>query len=208
MLPVYRDLSRVLRVNVMGYDYSGYGCSTGKPTVNNTLADITAVLDFLNTEYKIPPNHVVLYGQSVGSGPSCYLASEQPNLAGVVLHSPLLSGIRVLKPNVRWWPAWADVYPNHTLAHRIKALVLVMHGTEDEVIHINCGKRLWDLCPRKHQPLWARGFGHQDLEQCSEYEPTLRAFLAEVTKTIQQQHQQQNQQQQQQPQALAPAQRQ
>lgn len=26
------------------YDYSGYGCSTGTPTVSNTLADISAVL--------------------------------------------------------------------------------------------------------------------------------------------------------------------
>lgn len=122
-----RDLARVLRVNVMGYDYSGYGCSTGTPTVNNTLADITAVLRYLQNGYGVPPDRVVLYGQSVGSGPSCYLASEQPHLAGVILHSPLLSGVRVLKPHVRWWPSWADVYPNHTLAPKIKAPVLVMH---------------------------------------------------------------------------------
>ncbi|GIL56377.1 hypothetical protein Vafri_11746 [Volvox africanus] len=166
----------------MGYDYSGYGCSTGTPTVNNTLADITAVLRCLQDVYGVPPDRVVLYGQSVGSGPSCYLGSEEPDLAGVVLHSPLLSGVRVLKPHVRWWPAWADVYPNHTLAPKIKAPVLVMHGTEDEVIHISCGKRLLELCPNKATPLWARGFGHQDLEQCSEYEPTLRAFLAKVGK--------------------------
>lgn len=35
--------------------------------------------------------------------------------------------VRVLKPHVRWWPSWADVYPNHTLAPRIQAPVLVMH---------------------------------------------------------------------------------
>lgn len=111
----------------MGYDYSGYGASTGTPTVNNTLADITAVLHFLQSEYSVAPNRVILYGQSVGSGPSCYLASIQHDLAGVVLHSPLLSGVRVLKPHVRWWPAWADIYPNHTLAPKIRAPVLVMH---------------------------------------------------------------------------------
>ena len=77
--------------------------------------------------YGIPAGRVVLYGQSVGSGPSCYLGAERADLAGVVLHSPLLSGVRVLKPHVRWWPAWADVYPNHTLAPKIKSPVLVMH---------------------------------------------------------------------------------
>ncbi|PNW86031.1 hypothetical protein CHLRE_03g207041v5 [Chlamydomonas reinhardtii] len=180
MLPVYRELSRLLKVNVMGYDYSGYGCSTGTPTVTNTLADITAVLACLQDTYGIPAGRVVLYGQSVGSGPSCYLGAERADLAGVVLHSPLLSGVRVLKPHVRWWPAWADVYPNHTLAPKIKSPVLVMHGTEDEVIHISCGRRLLELCPNKATPLWAAGYGHQDLEMCSGYLPSLENFLAKV----------------------------
>ena len=77
--------------------------------------------------YGIPASRVILYGQSVGSGPSVWLASERPDVAGVVLHSPLLSGVRVLKPHVRWWPAWADVYPNHVLAPKVKSPVLVMH---------------------------------------------------------------------------------
>jgi hypothetical protein len=38
---------------------------------------------------------VILYGQSVGSGPTCYLASKRV-CAGVVLHSPIMSGMRVL----------------------------------------------------------------------------------------------------------------
>jgi hypothetical protein len=49
------------------------------------------------------------------------------DLAGVVLHSPILSGVRVLKPHLKWWPSWADVYPNHLLAPKIRAPVLVMH---------------------------------------------------------------------------------
>jgi hypothetical protein len=51
----------------------------------------------------------------------------------VVLHSPLLSGVRVLQPNMRYWPGWLDIFPNHLLAPHIKAPVLVLHGTADEV---------------------------------------------------------------------------
>uniref|UniRef100_A0A803L667 Serine aminopeptidase S33 domain-containing protein n=1 Tax=Chenopodium quinoa TaxID=63459 RepID=A0A803L667_CHEQI len=40
-----------LRVNLMGYDYSGYGASTGKPSEANTYADIEAVYQCLQTEY-------------------------------------------------------------------------------------------------------------------------------------------------------------
>lgn len=62
-----------------------------------------------------------------------WLASQQPGVAGVVLHSPLLSGVRVFNPNLRWWPSWADIFPNHLLVKKIDVPLLVMHGTADEV---------------------------------------------------------------------------
>ena len=38
----------MLKVNVMGYDYTGYGCSAGDvPSVGNTLSDVTAVYEYL-----------------------------------------------------------------------------------------------------------------------------------------------------------------
>lgn len=33
----------------------------------------------------------------------------------------------------RYWPAWADIYPNHLLVKKIEVPLLVMHGTVDEV---------------------------------------------------------------------------
>ena len=53
----------------------------------------------------------------------------------------------------------------------------VPQGTEDEVIHISCGKRLAALCPAAVEPLWAVGHGHQDLELCAAYLPTLTGFI-------------------------------
>jgi abhydrolase domain-containing protein 17 len=37
-----RELSKELRCTVMGYDYSGYGCSTGQPSVAASIADLEA----------------------------------------------------------------------------------------------------------------------------------------------------------------------
>lgn len=42
--------------------------------------------------YDRSPSDIVLYGQSVGSGPSVDLAARTRGLAGVILHSPLMSG--------------------------------------------------------------------------------------------------------------------
>ncbi|KAF0716588.1 Aste57867_2766 [Aphanomyces stellatus] len=92
----YLSLSRELKVNVLGYDYSGYTCATGNPSEANTYADITAIYEFAAAHIcRDASKEVVLYGQSVGSGPSIYLAAEKP-VRGLIVHSGLLSGMRVL----------------------------------------------------------------------------------------------------------------
>lgn len=91
-----RELSKELQVNVLGYDYSGYGCSTGTPSVSNAVADVHACYHYLLQNKGKQPEDIVAYGQSVGSGPSCNLAAHQPRLKGLVLHSPLMSGAPTL----------------------------------------------------------------------------------------------------------------
>ena len=56
-----------------------------------------------------------------------HLGAQTPDLAGIVLHAPLLSGMRVLNPSLKWWPGWADVYQNYQLMPKVQAPVLVMH---------------------------------------------------------------------------------
>ena len=51
---------------------------------------------------------VILYGQSVGSGPTLDLATRLPKLRAVVLHSPILSGLRVVYQVKRTY--WFDIY--------------------------------------------------------------------------------------------------
>ena len=77
---------------MLGYDYSGYGCSTGTPSVSSTIADVNACYQFLLQVKGKRPQDVVVYGQSVGSGPTCELGAHEKDLKGIVLHSPLMSG--------------------------------------------------------------------------------------------------------------------
>lgn len=67
-----------------------------QPSESNTYADIEAVYNCLETQYGVSQENVILYGQSVGSGPTLHLAAKLPRLRGVVLHSAILSGLRVL----------------------------------------------------------------------------------------------------------------
>ncbi|XP_040864597.1 alpha/beta hydrolase domain-containing protein 17C isoform X4 [Glycine max] len=144
MFELFVELSNRLRLNVMGYDYSGYGQSTGKPTECNTYADIDAAYKCLKEQYGVKDEQLILYGQSVGSGPTLDLASRIPELRGVVLHSPILSGLRVLYPVKRTY--WFDIYKNIDKVGAVKCPVLVIHGTADEVVDVSHGKQLWELC--------------------------------------------------------------
>ncbi|KAI4369913.1 hypothetical protein MLD38_018307 [Melastoma candidum] len=149
-IDLFVQLKVNLRVNVMGYDYSGYGASTGKPSESNTYADIEAVYDFLETEYGVSQEDVILYGQSVGSGPTLHLAAKLPRLRGVVLHSAILSGLRVLC-HVKFSFCF-DIYKNINKIRKVKCPALVIHGTEDDVVNWLHGHGLWKKAKEPYDP--------------------------------------------------------
>jgi pimeloyl-ACP methyl ester carboxylesterase len=75
-VPFGRRLRDTLGVNIVLYDYSGYGVSTGKPSARGVYADLEAVVDWCVLEKKFEPNRIVLYGQSIGSAPTCGYAAK------------------------------------------------------------------------------------------------------------------------------------
>ncbi|KAE8716242.1 hypothetical protein F3Y22_tig00110154pilonHSYRG00029 [Hibiscus syriacus] len=170
-----------LRVNLMGYDYSGYGASTGKPSELNTYADIEAVYHCLQTEYGVSQEDLILYGQSVGSGPTLHLAAKLPRLRGVVLHSGILSGLRVLC-HVKFSFCF-DIYQNNNKIQKVKCPVLVIHGTDDDVVNWLHGNGLWKMAREPYEPLWIKGGGHCNLELYPDYIRHLCKFVYEMENT-------------------------
>ncbi|XP_021296258.1 protein ABHD17B [Herrania umbratica] len=181
MYDLFSELSLHLRVNLLGYDYSGYGQSTGKPTEQNTYADIDAVYRCLGEKYGVKEEDVILYGQSVGSGPTLDLATRLPKLRAVVLHSPILSGLRVMYPVKRTY--WFDIYKNIDKIPFVNCPVLVIHGTADDVVDWSHGKQLWELCKEKYEPLWVKGGNHCDLELYPQYIKHLKKFISAIEKS-------------------------
>jgi len=164
----FNDLARDLRVNIMAYDYTGYGKSNGTPCEDNCYADIEAAFRYLLEVKRIQPEQVVLYGRSLGSGPSCYLANktarEGRSVAGVILQSPLLSAYRVAF-NFRF-TMFGDKFPNVNYAPEIRCPVFIVHGTQDEVVPFWHGQELFLSLsqPWRAKPFWVEGAGHNNIE--------------------------------------------
>ncbi|CAK9305055.1 unnamed protein product [Gordionus sp. m RMFG-2023] len=112
-------LGSKLGADVFGYDYTGYGRYSGfcggkvvRPSEADLYSDAEAAWRALLIRYDLTPQQVVLYGQSIGTVPTIHLAGLPPSptsspsdlltssrfAAGVVLHSPLVSGLRVAFP--------------------------------------------------------------------------------------------------------------
>lgn len=51
------------------------------------------------------------------------------------------AGMRCLSPTARWWPSWADVFPNIMLMPKIEASTFIMHVSRlycNDHRHANC----------------------------------------------------------------------
>lgn len=175
----FNDLARVLRVNIMAYDYTGYGKSSSNgggtgggggvpPSEQQCYADIESAFQYLLQVRKVQPEQIVLYGRSLGSGPSCYLASktakEGRSVGGVILQSPLLSAYRVAF-NFRF-TMMGDKFPNVDYAPAIRCPVFIVHGTQDEVVPFWHGEDLFMALPQawRAKPFWVEGAGHNNIE--------------------------------------------
>mmetsp|Transcript_19548 Transcript_19548/g.27109 ORF Transcript_19548/g.27109 Transcript_19548/m.27109 type:complete len:414 (-) Transcript_19548:118-1359(-) len=174
-----------LSVNVVLYDYSGYGESSGFPLENATYQDISVVYQYtLKHVANNDPTQIVLYGQSVGSGPSTYLCTKEQNVGGLILHSPLMSGMRVLTPSRAL--ACLDIYPNINRIKNVNCPTMVIHGRLDEEVSVSHGVAMHNAVPEHLQrdPWWVPDRGHNDITEgpgkMAEYIRRLRAFLTSL----------------------------
>ncbi|XP_076300897.1 alpha/beta hydrolase domain-containing protein 17C [Lasioglossum baleicum] len=172
----YLGLGLRINCNIFSYDYSGYGISGGKPSEKNLYADIDAAWHALRTRYGISPENIILYGQSIGTVPTVDLASRY-EVGAVVLHAPLMSGMRVAFPKTRrtWF---FDVFPSIDKIPKVTSPVLVIHGTDDEVISFSHGVAMYERCPRAVEPLWVSGAGHNNVDLFEQYVERLKQFVS------------------------------
>lgn len=163
IIQYFREVSHILEVNIFSYEYSGYGMSTGHPSETGLYADIEAAFKYLRDIIGIPWTEVVLYGRSLGSCPSCHLATKTA-VRGMVLQSPLLSVYRIAFNLRMTLPG--DLFANVDKVPDVECPTYIVHGTKDEIVPIWHGEELWRNLkkPVAYEPFWIEGGGHNNLE--------------------------------------------
>ena len=157
VLAFWGRMSELLQVDVFAYEYSGYGHSSGPadggaPSEDHCYADARAAFKLLVEGFKLKPERdIVLYGKSIGSCPTCYLAGRHA-VRGVILCTPLASGSRVLFPQHKIFVMDMLFFNNLGRLGSCKSPVQIIHGTRDEIVPFSNGTDLHE-CVKKYHPL-------------------------------------------------------
>ena len=145
----------------LAFDYRGFPMSPGSISQASILDDATAAFDWAATK-GFP---IMIWGRSLGSGPSTYVASVR-DAEALLLETPFLSAVTVAGERYPYLPVnlvMQDQYPLNQWILAVDEPVLVAHGTADLTIGVSNGERVYDLVKNKDE-LWIEpGAGHGDL---------------------------------------------
>ncbi|KAH8584108.1 uncharacterized protein ELE39_000396 [Cryptosporidium sp. chipmunk genotype I] len=161
------DFSHKACVNIISYEYNGYGQSKKKTSEESLYENIKTIVDYSINHLKLPTSSLILYGQSIGSAPTVHFAStfNSINIGGIIIHSGIKSAVSVICNNSssKSLP-WYDAFRNLEKIQKVKCPVFVIHGTADTVIPFNHGEMLYKLSPNKYTPWYVNGANHCNIE--------------------------------------------
>jgi len=178
-------LFQQLGVNILIFDYQGYGQSQGSPSEEGLYRDAQAVYDYAISQ-GVSPKKIILYGESLGCAVAVELAARVPS-AALVLENPFTSVFDVAKEMFPEVLAEAIVRSKYDSIHKIDRLttpVLIMSGLEDEVVPFEQGTRLFDEANEPKEFIELHG-GHNEslVKNWSGIYPAIKDFLSKyVTK--------------------------
>ena len=170
-------------LNVLAYDYRGYGRSEGRPSEAGVYRDAHAVYDSERAR-GVAPERIICFGESLGGAVSIHLACERP-CAGVAVVSTFTSLADVARRHYGplgslargRFEDWKDMVgavasalerareeavSGHLVA-RLRVPILVAHGDVDEIVPFALGEMLYAAAPEPKRFFRATGAHHNDI---------------------------------------------
>jgi fermentation-respiration switch protein FrsA (DUF1100 family) len=183
--PVHYAGLRALGLNLFAFDYRGYGESGGMPSEQGLYRDAAAAYRYLQAVRGVPPDRIVVFGHSLGSAVAVELVSRLP-AAGLILEGAFTSVIdrgQELYPYipVRWIAGHR--FGSLERMTQIRIPKLFLHATDDEVIPVAHGRRLFEAAPEPKTFVELEG-SHGDAfdADSARYYGSIATFLAGMSR--------------------------
>lgn len=178
------------QMNLLVFNYRGYGRNKGEPSVAGLKTDGNAAYQFLTDSLGVPPGKIIVHGHSLGSFVATHIATNHP-VAGLVLQSPLTNAQdmtealvpSLLRPLIRF-----DIAPELQAEDNLAAItkvhtpLLVTCGTDDKITPQVMAEKLYETATTKNKQLkLIEGGGHNNLNTMPAYQQALRKFYRKAT---------------------------
>ncbi len=131
-------------------EYRGYGGNPGKPSEQGFYKDARAYLDFLRAGRGVPLSDIILYGESIGSGPAVQMAFEHAGIGGLLLITPFSSALDLARRTFFFVPVEMLMRDRFDNLSKISALSLPQYyfvAGADEVIPAESSRLLYEAAP-------------------------------------------------------------
>lgn len=190
------NLNHAHRYQRMGFDvllvdYRGYGRSPGPfPNEMRVYDDAIAAHRYLIETQKVLPQHLWIFGHSLGGAITIELASQKP-AAGLIVQSSFSSMLDVIELSGQY--NWAPV--NWILTQRFDSMikvpnltmpVLYIHGVEDDTTAASMTEKLHGASPEPKQLWLVPGAGHNNVADTAgpEYFTKVETFVQQTQPTL------------------------
>lgn len=170
-------------ITSMVFDYSGFGSSTGEPTIENLYNDGRTAWQYFNKHVVTDSQPKIAFGHSLGTGILMSVVNKlNPKPDMVILSAPwstardavihlgmVPEGIYYLLP---------DVWNNIEAAQDMSVPLMVVHGTEDRIVPLEMGRRVAEAGNGQFFPLEGRGHREISRQPTPElWKPIIHAIL-------------------------------
>ena len=152
--------------DVLLVSYRGYAKSSGKPTEKGIYNDGISAVNFAIDSLEYSSSDITIIGRSLGSTVAIN-TSQNKYLHGVVLIAPLTSGKEMLRSAGMSFLAFVagGSYNSIGKINNLKSPILILHGTDDEVVPYAMGESLFNTYVGNKKIIPIQNAKHNNLEE-------------------------------------------
>jgi len=103
LIPFLIDISIQMKIDIISFDYTGFGDTKEKPKNTTLLEDGEITINFILSHLKYKINNLVIFGKGIGAIPSIHLAvmNQYQNCKSLILCMPLIIRSKIDIKNMR-----------------------------------------------------------------------------------------------------------
>jgi fermentation-respiration switch protein FrsA (DUF1100 family) len=153
-----------LGINIFIFDYRGYGKSEGSPSEKGIYNDAIAAYDYLTHEQGVNSSSIIIFGRSLGAIVATHLAANRL-CRGLIVESGFSSSRDMAKELFPFLPLHfflRSKFDAMSMISRIHIPLLFIHGTNDNTVPINLGRKLFERANEPKSFYEILGADHND----------------------------------------------